>query len=104
MLRTLRGLDVDLWAVGVVVSEAVTNVILHAYRDRERGRVRLSVAVDGDQLTLVVDDDGMGMSPNPDSTGLGVGLAIIDRLADHVDVRTGSGTRLHVRLRLVPAG
>jgi hypothetical protein len=63
----LDGLDVDLWPVGIVVSEAVTNVVLHAYRDSESGRVRVSAFLQDTVLTLVVADDGVGISPNPDS-------------------------------------
>jgi len=77
----LEGLDVDLWPVGLVVSEAVTNVVLHAYRDREPGRVRMEATVADGLLTVVVADDGIGMSPRADSPGLGVGLVLIRRLA-----------------------
>jgi anti-sigma regulatory factor (Ser/Thr protein kinase) len=99
----LEGLDVDLWPVGLVVSEAVTNVVLHAYRDREPGRVLLEASVAGGLLTVVVADDGIGMSRRPDSPGLGVGLALIRRLAQDMDVASDRGTRLLVRLRLAPA-
>jgi serine/threonine-protein kinase RsbW/stage II sporulation protein AB (anti-sigma F factor) len=98
----LDGLNVDVWPVELVVSEAVTNAVLHAYRDREPGGVELDAALDDGVLTLVVADFGIGMSPNPNSPGLGWGLGLIERLAEHMDVQTGGGTRLLVRLRLVP--
>jgi serine/threonine-protein kinase RsbW len=100
VLRMLDGLDVDLWPVGIVVSEAVTNVVLHAYRDRESGRVRVSASLQDTVLTLVVADDGVGITPNPDSPGLGVGLALIGSLAEHLDLQRGDGTTLVARLRL----
>jgi anti-sigma regulatory factor (Ser/Thr protein kinase) len=96
----LDGLDVDVWPVAVVVSEAGANVVLHAYRDRAPGHVRLKATVDEMLLTVLVSDDGMGMSPNPDSLGLGMGLALIDRLAEHVEIQSASGMRLLVHLRL----
>jgi hypothetical protein len=68
----LDGLDVDPWPVGLVISEAVTNVVLHAYRGGEPGAVRVKAWVEADLVTLVVGDDGIGMSPNPDSPGLGM--------------------------------
>jgi serine/threonine-protein kinase RsbW/stage II sporulation protein AB (anti-sigma F factor) len=99
----LAGVDVDLWPVGLVVSEAMTNVVLHAYRDREPGSVRLEASVAEGLLTVVVADDGIGMSPRADSPGLGMGLVLIRRLAENVDVVSERGTRLLVRLRLTPA-
>jgi anti-sigma regulatory factor (Ser/Thr protein kinase) len=99
----LEGLDVDLWPVGLVVSEAVTNVVLHAYRDSEPGSVRMEATVAEGVLTVLVADDGIGMSPRADSPGLGVGLLLIRRLAEDVNVQRDDGTRLLVRLRLAPS-
>jgi len=96
----LDGLSVDLWPVELVVSEAVTNAILHAYRDRERGRVEVEASLDDGVLTLVVADHGVGMSPNPDSPGLGLGLSLIERLVEEMHVQSAAGTRLLLRLRL----
>jgi serine/threonine-protein kinase RsbW len=97
----LDGLDVDLWPVGIVVSEAMTNVVLHAYRDGASGRVRVRASLQDTVLTLVVADDGVGMTPNPGSPGLGVGLSLIGSLAEHMEVQRGDGTTLVARLRLV---
>ena len=99
----LDGLELDLWPVGIVVSEAVTNVVLHAYRHGASGRVRLQASMEATVLTLVVADDGVGMIANPDSPGLGIGLALIDGLAEHLEVQGGDGTTLIARLRLVAA-
>jgi anti-sigma regulatory factor (Ser/Thr protein kinase) len=96
----LDHLDVDLWAVRIVVSEAVANAVVHAYPDRAPGHVRLQAWLEHELLTVVVADDGVGMSSGRDSPGLGEGLAIIRRLAGEVEVHSGSGTRLVMRLRL----
>jgi anti-sigma regulatory factor (Ser/Thr protein kinase) len=101
ILQMLDGIDVDVWPVGIVVSEAVTNAVVHAYRDAGSGRVRVSASLQGHLLTLVVADDGVGMSPNPDSPGLGVGLALIGSLVEHMEIQRDGGTTLVARLRLV---
>ena len=88
--------------VRLAVSEAVTNAVVHAYRDRaEPGTVVVSVTIDdGDWIEVRVTDDGGGMAPRDDSPGTGLGLPLIHRLADRVEHRSpsvGSGTELLMR-------
>ena len=87
VLEALSGIAVDKDAVGVVVSEAVTNAVVHAYRDREQpGLVHVSASLDDDGLEVAVDDDGLGMRPRVDSPGVGLGLPLMGDLADRVEV------------------
>ena len=88
--------------VRLAVSEAVTNAVVHAYRERAKpGTVAVSVTVDdGEWIEVRVTDEGGGMTPRDDSPGSGLGLPLIHRLADRVDHRTppgGSGTELLMR-------
>src|SRR3954470_371214 len=72
VLDALCGIAVDRDAVGVVVTEAVTNAVVHAYRDREQpGRVHVSASLDDEGVELAVDDDGLGMRARVDSPGVG---------------------------------
>jgi anti-sigma regulatory factor (Ser/Thr protein kinase) len=105
VLNALRGIAVDRDAIGIVVSEAVTNAVLHAYRDRPRpGTVHVSAALDEDGVEVSVDDDGLGMRPRPDSPGAGLGLPLIADLADGVEVSSrGPGTRVAARFALMGA-
>jgi serine/threonine-protein kinase RsbW len=79
--------------VRLAVSEAVTNAVVHAYRERaEPGTVVVSVTVnDGEWIDVRVIDDGGGMAPRDDSPGPGLGLPLIHRLADRVEHRSPSG-------------
>jgi serine/threonine-protein kinase RsbW len=77
--------------VKLAVSEAVTNAILHAFRDRDPGTVSVSGRVDRGRLIVAVGDDGTGMRPNLESTGLGLGISLITKLAS--DVRFDSSER-----------
>ena len=106
VMEALAGIAVDRDAVGVVVSEAVANAVMHAYRDRaEPGRVRVAVEVGGDRLELVVSDDGIGMAPRVDSPGAGLGLPLMAGFADEVVVESSHGTQLRARFQLFgPAG
>ena len=87
VMEALSAVAVDRDAVGVVVSEAVANAVMHAYRDRpEPGRVRVSVEVDEERLELAVSDDGIGMMPRIDSPGAGLGVPLMTGFADEVVV------------------
>jgi anti-sigma regulatory factor (Ser/Thr protein kinase) len=84
--------DPPLADVGLVVSEAVSNVVLHAYPENARGEVRVRVTVDGAEVALVVEDDGAGLRPRPDSPGFGVGLPLMAAVAQRLESRrTASG-------------
>jgi serine/threonine-protein kinase RsbW len=91
-------------AVALAVSEALTNAVVHAYRDREPGPIIVEAWTDGDgHLLVVVCDEGSGMVPRTDSAGLGVGLSVMAQMADDVRVATlqdTSGTRVSLRFSL----
>lgn len=90
-------------SVALSVSEAVTNVVLHAYPDGGGGPLHVIATSDGDGLTVVITDEGIGMTPRVDSPGLGLGLAIIASVCPRVDVeRQGRGTS--VRMAFEGAG
>src|SRR4051794_16882191 len=106
VLDALKGIAVDRDAIGVVVSEAVTNAVIHAYRDRERpGAVHVTVWLDGEGVAVAVADDGLGMGPRPDSPGVGLGMPLIADLADRVEItrERDGGVRVCARFALMGA-
>lgn len=89
-------------AVKLAVSEAVTNVVMHAYRGAEKpGEVRVATVLRNDTIYVTVSDDGIGMMPRLDSPGLGVGLPFIADTADTLDIASGAegGTELRMSFR-----
>lgn len=88
--------------VALAVSEACTNVVLHAYREQERPGT-LSVEADrhGDSLEVVVSDEGSGLRAREDSPGLGMGLALMAAVASGLQLdHDGAATRLHLTFDL----
>jgi anti-sigma regulatory factor (Ser/Thr protein kinase) len=76
----------------LAASEAISNVVIHAYRDRERpGTVTAAVSTDSTagRVEIVVTDGGVGMTARTDSPGAGLGLAIIAATSDQVTIRPG---------------
>jgi anti-sigma regulatory factor (Ser/Thr protein kinase) len=98
----VRGTQLD--GVRLAVSEAVSNVVLHAY-DGEAGLVHVTASVVGDELWVLVADDGRGHNAAPISSGLGWGLAFITDAADDFALaeRACGGTEARIVFRLPPA-
>ena len=75
--------------VKLAVTEACTNVVVHAYPNRH-GLMEVEARPDGRTLTVVVRDHGQGIVPRADSPGLGLGLPMIASLSDAVEIRGGA--------------
>lgn len=95
-LSAARTSDPPLSDIGLAVSEAVTNVVHHAYVDQEPGPVRVRVEIRPPEVEVMVQDEGSGMIPRPDTPGLGLGMPLIATISQRFDVRArvGGGTRV----------
>jgi anti-sigma regulatory factor (Ser/Thr protein kinase) len=80
--------DQTLSDIKLAVTEACTNVVVHAYPEAE-GPMGLRASIDERRLYLVVTDRGRGIVPRPDSPGLGLGLPLIATLAESLELGTG---------------
>jgi serine/threonine-protein kinase RsbW len=91
--------------VKLVVTEACTNVVLHAYDGnvpRER-TFELNAHLEPGALLVSVSDQGRGIGAPSPNRGLGLGLRLALQLAGGVhtrDGRGGLGTRLTMRFAL----
>ncbi len=72
--------------VKLAVTEACTNVVVHAYPDGA-GSMEVEARPVGRSLSVVVRDHGRGIVPRADSPGLGLGLPMIASLSDSVEIR-----------------
>jgi serine/threonine-protein kinase RsbW len=88
-----------------VVTEACSNVVVHAYRDLQMGPLEVEVTCEADEFGVAVRDCGTGFhSPAlPRRGGLRLGLALISTLSSSFDVceREGGGTEVNLRLPLL---
>jgi serine/threonine-protein kinase RsbW len=87
--------------VRLAVSEAVTNVVRHAYT-RGAGTVHVEAAIEDAALWVLVSDEGHGMSVPTQSPGLGVGLSLIAMVSDRAAIvdRPGGGTEVRMAFDL----
>jgi serine/threonine-protein kinase RsbW len=84
--------------VNICVSEAVTNAVLHAYRDGRAGVVSVGAETSAHEFVLTVSDDGVGFGARPDSPGLGLGLPTMQAAANSMSIepQPSGGTRVRM--------
>lgn len=92
--------------VKTAVSEAVTNSIVHAYRNTN-GIIQMDLSDDGTVLKIVIEDQGVGipdipkaMEPmfttKPEEERTGMGFSFMEAFMDTVEVKSavGEGTKI----------
>ena len=85
--------------IRLAVSEACTNVVVHAYDDAPAaGLLEVEASCEHDEVAIVVRDRGRGIAPRTDSPGLGVGLPLIATLADRLEIANGVDGATEVRM------
>jgi serine/threonine-protein kinase RsbW len=97
-------LDVDATVLAdmkMAVSEACTNVVVHAYEDSD-GVLEVDMLADENALTIRVRDHGSGIQPRADRSrdvpALGLGLPLIAALSDSFELHGSSGQGTEVRM------
>lgn len=87
------------------VTEACSNVVVHAYGDWQMGPLEVEVSCEANEFGVVVRDYGTGFRVPvlPERGSLRLGLALISTLASSFDVceREGGGTEVSLRLPLL---
>ncbi len=84
--------------IRLAVTEACTNVVVHAYPDGTDGPLEVLATLGGEELTVVVRDEGKGIAARTDSPGLGLGLPLIASLAERVELGHDEQARTEVRM------
>src|SRR5918997_6056650 len=84
--------------IKLAVTEACTNVVIHAYEDGEDGDLEVDASIDAERLTVVIRDNGRGIVPRPDSPGLGLGLPLIATLAESLELGKDRADHTEVRM------
>jgi anti-sigma regulatory factor (Ser/Thr protein kinase) len=82
--------------IRLAVTEACTNVVVHAYPDGHEGPLEVLATLGGERLTVVVRDEGKGIAARTDSPGLGLGLPLIASLAEAVQLGHGEDRQTEV--------
>ena len=83
--------------IKLAITEACTNVVVHAYPDGE-GDILLRAVITADRLCVAVCDRGHGMLPRADSPGLGLGLPLIATLTESLELTSSDDHVNEVRM------
>lgn len=105
----------ELTEIKTVVSEAVTNAIIHGYNNDSEHMIEITCEIDKDyEITLIIQDDGVGidnvdvaMEPlytsKPELERSGMGFTIMENFMDAVFIETkpDEGTVVHMKKKLI---
>jgi serine/threonine-protein kinase RsbW len=92
--------------VRIAVSEALSNVIMHAFPGAP-GRLYTRANADPTSglVTFSVRDYGIGFGPRPDGPGMGMGVGIMTALSHAIEIAAPAdgGTEVHLTFAVPPA-
>lgn len=100
----------ELTDIKTVVSEAVTNSIIHGYDNRPDGVVTITAQIEGDTVFITVEDQGAGIedlelakqplyTSKPELERSGMGFTIMENFMDEIEVTTSLGTGTTIRMK-----
>lgn len=100
----------ELTEIKTVVSEAVTNSIIHGYESDPMGVVYISVSLEDHLIELTIKDEGKGIpdveearqplfTTKPELERSGMGFTIMENFMDDIEVNSQPGKGTEIRLR-----
>lgn len=103
----------ELTDIKTVVSEAVTNSIIHGYNNKPDGVITITTQIDDDMVRITIEDTGSGIddleqakqplyTSKPELERSGMGFTIMENFMDEVEVVTavGIGTKINMLKRI----
>ena len=88
-------------AIALATSEAVANVVRHAYEGGAHGRVELDASLGDDDILIRVCDRGLGLTAHWGGARTGLGLPVIGRVSNGTTVASDEdGTTVSMRFDL----
>lgn len=103
----------ELTEIKTVVSEAVTNAIIHGYGDKPENMITIHAEIHDAELEIMIKDDGIGIgnveearqplyTSKPELERSGMGFTIIENFMDSVKVTSeiGAGTTVYMSKQL----
>ncbi|MBU8879188.1 anti-sigma F factor [Bacillus sp. FJAT-29790] len=100
----------ELTEIKTVVSEAVTNSIIHGYEQDPNGMVYISVTIEDGLVDISIKDEGLGIidveearqplfTTKPELERSGMGFTIMENFMDTIEIQSQPGKGTEIRLR-----
>ncbi|KYD09325.1 anti-sigma F factor [Heyndrickxia sporothermodurans] len=100
----------ELTEIKTVVSEAVTNAIIHGYEGNPAGMVYISAAIEDGVVELVIRDEGIGIpdieearqplfTTKPELERSGMGFTIMENFMDDIEIESQPRVGTIIRLK-----
>ncbi|WP_153122736.1 anti-sigma F factor [Peribacillus tepidiphilus] len=103
----------ELTEIKTVVSEAVTNSIIHGYENDPNGIVYITVSIEGHTVEMTIRDEGIGIedveearqplfTTKPELERSGMGFTIMENFMDEIKIvsHKGEGTIITLKKQL----
>jgi stage II sporulation protein AB (anti-sigma F factor) len=103
----------ELTDMKTVISEAVTNAIIHGYNNESDGVITISAQIEADTVYITIEDQGVGIenieqarqplyTSKPELERSGMGFTIMENFMDSMEVTThvGKGTIVSMSKRI----
>lgn len=100
----------ELTEIKTVVSEAVTNAIIHGYENDPNGVVTIEASIEDFMIDLVIKDEGVGIedieeakqplfTTKPELERSGMGFTIMENFMDEISIVSHKGEGTIIRLK-----
>ncbi|MCP8616764.1 anti-sigma F factor [Salirhabdus salicampi] len=100
----------ELTEIKTVVSEAVTNAIIHGYENNSEGKVVINGQLRDDHVAIEIRDEGIGIenvdeakqplyTSKPELERSGMGFTIMENFMDEVEISSTPGMGTIVRFK-----
>lgn len=99
----------EITEIKTVVSEAVTNSIIHGYEGDVNGTIYVKAELNPNEVTIIIQDEGKGIedieqarqplyTTKPEMERSGMGFTIMENFMDSVEIATGKGKGTTIKL------
>lgn len=99
----------EITEIKTVVSEAVTNAIIHGYESEENGMIYLKTEIEANKVTITIEDEGVGIenidearqplfTTKSELERSGMGFTIMENFMDSIEIISEKGKGTKVKL------